>query len=126
MKENPIRSLSGIPMLLVLVALVLAGGYLFAGNARAGNIGGIVAGIALVLVAGFCLLGLYSVQPNQSAVLSLFGKYVGTVRENGLRFGFVTGGRARVQQLGEKSGNLIGRHGFSLAPSRRGAKRFCA
>jgi regulator of protease activity HflC (stomatin/prohibitin superfamily) len=86
MKENPIRSLSGIPMLLVLVALVLAGGYLFAGNARAGNIGGIVAGIALVLVAGFCLLGLYSVQPNQSAVLSLFGKYVGTVRENGLRW----------------------------------------
>jgi type IV secretory pathway VirB2 component (pilin) len=72
MKENPIRSLSGIPMLLVLIALVLAGGYLFAGNAQAGNIGGIVAGIALVLVAGFCLLGLYSVQPNQSAVLSLF------------------------------------------------------
>jgi regulator of protease activity HflC (stomatin/prohibitin superfamily) len=86
MKENPIRSLSGIPMLLVLIALVLAGGYLFAGNAQAGNIGGIVAGIALVLVAGFCLLGLYSVQPNQSAVLSLFGKYVGTVRENGLRW----------------------------------------
>ena len=86
MKENPIRSLSGIPMLLVLIALVLAGGYLFAGNAQAGNIGGIVAGIALVLIAGFCLLGLYSVQPNQSAVLSLFGKYVGTVRENGLRW----------------------------------------
>jgi len=86
MKENPIRSLSGIPMLLVLIALVLVGGYLFAGNAQAGNLGGIVAGIALVLVAGFCLLGLYSVQPNQSAVLSLFGKYVGTVRENGLRW----------------------------------------
>ena len=26
------------------------------------------------------------VKPNQSAVLSLFGKYVGTVKENGLRW----------------------------------------
>jgi regulator of protease activity HflC (stomatin/prohibitin superfamily) len=86
MKENPIRSLPGIPMLLVLIALVLVGAYLFAGNAQAGSVAGIAIGIALVLVAGFCLLGLYSVQPNQSAVLSLFGKYVGTVRENGLRW----------------------------------------
>jgi regulator of protease activity HflC (stomatin/prohibitin superfamily) len=86
MKENPIRSLSGIPMLLFLIALVLVGAYLFAGNAQAGSVGGIAVGIALVLVAGFCLLGLYSVQPNQSAVLSLFGKYVGTVKDNGLRW----------------------------------------
>ena len=86
MKENPIRSLSGIPMLLALVALVLVGAYLFAGNAASGHVAGLAVGIALVLVAGFCLLGLYSVQPNQSAVLSLFGKYVGTVRENGLRW----------------------------------------
>ena len=28
--------------------------------------------------------GLYKVEPNQSAVLSLFGKYVGTVRTPGL------------------------------------------
>jgi len=86
MKENPIRSLPGIPMLLVLLALVLVGAYLFAGNAQSASVGGIAAGIALVLVAGFCLLGLYSVQPNQAAVLSLFGKYVGTVHENGLRW----------------------------------------
>ncbi len=86
MKENPIRSLSGIPMLLALIALVLVGAYLFAGNAASGHFAGLAVGIALVLVAGFCLLGLYSVQPNQSAVLSLFGKYVGTVRENGLRW----------------------------------------
>ena len=32
------------------------------------------------------LTGLYTVQPNQSAVLSLFGKYVGTVTDNGLRW----------------------------------------
>ena len=87
MKENPVRSLPGIPMLLALLALALAGAYLFAGNnAQAGRLVEILAGVALVVVAGFCLLGLYAVQPNQAAVLSLFGKYVGTVRENGLRW----------------------------------------
>ena len=30
----------------------------------------------LALVAVFCLFGLYMVEPNQSAVVSLFGKYV--------------------------------------------------
>ena len=32
------------------------------------------------------LIGLYTVEPNQAAVLSLFGKYVGTVKEQGLRW----------------------------------------
>jgi regulator of protease activity HflC (stomatin/prohibitin superfamily) len=34
----------------------------------------------------FTVVGLYTVQPNQAAVLSLFGKYVGTVKDNGLRW----------------------------------------
>jgi regulator of protease activity HflC (stomatin/prohibitin superfamily) len=86
MKENPVRSLPGIPMLLALLVVVLVGAFLFAHHARVASPPGMIAGIALVLVAGFCLLGLYAVQPNQSAVLSLFGKYVGTVHENGLRW----------------------------------------
>ncbi|MGH8080537.1 MAG: SPFH domain-containing protein, partial [Lysobacter sp.] len=32
------------------------------------------------------LLGLYKIEPNQAAVLSLFGKYIGTVKDNGLRW----------------------------------------
>jgi regulator of protease activity HflC (stomatin/prohibitin superfamily) len=32
------------------------------------------------------MVGLYTVQPNQAAVVSLFGKYVGTVKDNGLRW----------------------------------------
>jgi len=98
MKENPIRSLPGIPMLLALLVLVLVGAFLFAGNAQAARLGGIAVGIGLVLVAGFCLLGLYSVQPNQSAVLSLFGKYVGTVRENGLRWNSPFYAKRKVSQ----------------------------
>jgi SPFH domain / Band 7 family len=41
--------------------------------------------IAFPLLA-FCLRGLLTVQPNQGAVLQLFGKYAGTVRETGLRW----------------------------------------
>ena len=38
------------------------------------------------MAAFFCLFGLYMVEPNQAAVVSLFGKYIGTVKENGLRW----------------------------------------
>src|SRR3546814_14679398 len=46
----------------------------------------VIASAVLVAVAVFCLVGLYKVEPNQAAVLSLFGKYVGTVKDNGLRW----------------------------------------
>jgi regulator of protease activity HflC (stomatin/prohibitin superfamily) len=86
MKENPIRSLPGIPMLLVLTAAVLVAGYgVYVGFATAsGSMIGmsVVAGIVVL----FCMCGLYMVEPNQAAVVSLFGKYVGTVKDNGLRW----------------------------------------
>jgi regulator of protease activity HflC (stomatin/prohibitin superfamily) len=42
--------------------------------------------VAVLVVVLFLLLGLYMVEPNQASVLSLFGKYVGTVKEQGLRW----------------------------------------
>ena len=84
MKENQIRSLPGIPMLLALLAAVLAAAWI------ALNSGGAPAQFVLAALAGLvallCLLGLYMVEPNQAAVLSLFGKYVGTAKESGLRW----------------------------------------
>nr|WP_202845600.1 SPFH domain-containing protein [Luteimonas saliphila] len=86
MKENPIRSLPGIPMLLALLAIMLAAGWFFlaALEPRAG--GQMALSVLVALLALFCLFGLYMVEPNQAAVLSLFGKYVGTAKENGLRW----------------------------------------
>jgi regulator of protease activity HflC (stomatin/prohibitin superfamily) len=86
MKENPIRSISGIPMLLALIAAMLFGAWLCFAGVTTGAKTWIIAGIVLEVVAFFCLFGLYMVEPNQAAVLSLFGKYVGTVKENGLRW----------------------------------------
>ena len=91
MKENPIRSLSGIPFLLGVLAvgalalwLIVSG--IAAAHAGAASPARIIGGLLVGFLALISLVGLYTVQPNQSAVLSLFGKYVGTVRENGLRW----------------------------------------
>ena len=86
MKENPIRSASGIPMLLGLLAILGFGAYLIYTGANAGSVAWAVLGSLVLVVGFFCLFGLYMVEPNQAAVVSLFGKYVGTVKENGLRW----------------------------------------
>jgi len=41
--------------------------------------------VVLAVLSVACLTGLFMVQPNQGRVLTLFGSYVGTVKENGLR-----------------------------------------
>jgi regulator of protease activity HflC (stomatin/prohibitin superfamily) len=87
MKETPVSSHSGIPMLLALLAAIAAGAWFaISGGLHGGSVLQLIAGLLFALVAGFCLFGLYMVEPNQSAVISLFGKYVGTVKENGLRW----------------------------------------
>ena len=86
MKENPIRSLPGIPMLLALLGGAIVGAYLVVAGAQASAPLQVIVGVLLAMVAMFCLLGLYMVEPNQSAVISLFGKYIGTVKDNGLRW----------------------------------------
>src|SRR5690606_27577296 len=46
----------------------------------------IIGGIILVLAFIFLLKGLMIINPNHSRVLNFFGKYVGTVKDNGLFF----------------------------------------
>lgn len=45
-----------------------------------------IVGVIGAIVVFICWFGFYMVQPNQSAVLQLFGRYVGTDFENGLRW----------------------------------------
>ncbi len=46
----------------------------------------LLAGVLLILTAAFVLAGLYMLQPNEAAILLLFGAYVGTDRSEGLRW----------------------------------------
>lgn len=43
-------------------------------------------GVVLLLTAGFALAGLYMQQPNEGRILTLFGRYTGTDRTEGLRW----------------------------------------
>lgn len=96
MKENPIRSLPGIPTLVVLLAVEVVAAWLFIRAIGGQDASLLFTAIPLAIVATFCLVGLYMVEPNQSAVLSLFGKYVGTVKEQGLRWNNPFYGKRKV------------------------------
>lgn len=96
MKENPVYSLPGIPTLLVLLLADILAAWLFFGAVRDQSAGNLLFAIPLGAVATFCLAGLYKVEPNQSAVLSLFGKYVGTVQEQGLRWNSPFYGKRKI------------------------------
>jgi regulator of protease activity HflC (stomatin/prohibitin superfamily) len=81
-KEMPARSKSGFGMLSVLLASQLAS------IAALILLPGFLKIIALLWAIGsfICWFGFYMVHPNQSAVLQLFGRYVGTDFVNGLRW----------------------------------------
>ena len=68
---------------------VLAGAWLFhASTLGAASNGAGFFGIFLVLAGLFVCKGVYMLQPNETAVLTLFGRYVGTDRGEGLRWAF--------------------------------------
>ncbi|OQP75007.1 hypothetical protein IA54_011400 [Xanthomonas phaseoli pv. syngonii LMG 9055] len=100
MKEKPIGSLPGIPVVLVAGAGLLGAGW-YVLTMMAGTSVTPGAFVAAVLVAAACifmLAGLYTLEPNQAAVLSLFGKYVGTVKDAGLRWNVPFYAKRRVSQ----------------------------
>lgn len=96
MKENQLASYHGIASLLVGLLVIAVAGYGFFIGAQ-GQAPALAIGSLLVLtLAAFSLAGLYMVEPNQAAVLSLFGKYVGTVKEQGLRWNNPFYGKKKV------------------------------
>ncbi|QCO67981.1 SPFH domain-containing protein [Luteimonas yindakuii] len=109
MKENPIRSAAGIPVLLGTLALLAAAGWAFFDAVITGGPAWqLVAGIFIAVVAVLAMVGLYMLEPNQAAVVSLFGKYVGTVHDNGLRWNnpFFTKRKVSLRVRNFESGRL--------------------
>ena len=79
-REARASSAAGIPMLLLLLALTfVAVPALFVVGFR-------IPAVLAAIIVFFCWFGFFMVQPNQGAVLQLFGRYVGTVRDEGLRW----------------------------------------
>lgn len=83
------KAAPGFSVLLLVLFLLIAGGF-FASRAAAtaDNEKQVYFWLSvLAFLAGFFLFpGFMVVQPNTSVVLTFFGKYVGTVKDNGLQF----------------------------------------
>ena len=77
---------SGYLALVVLPVLTLLLGWLLVRSIIAADILFIVLYGILALVIFICYFGFFMVHPNQAKVLQLFGTYVGSVRETGLRW----------------------------------------
>ncbi len=79
------RTTSGYTMLAVGLALIAAGVFFVMSVAVAGP-RALVLAVPLIVVGVLTLAGLYMLQPNEAAILLLFGQYKGTDRTEGLRW----------------------------------------
>lgn len=86
MKEKIISSYAGIPVLIALLVLLVVEVMGLINGGRLGSPLIAIASVLALIVTAICLGGFYMVEPNQAAVLSLFGAYRGTVKEQGLRW----------------------------------------
>ncbi|TYQ21433.1 UNVERIFIED_ORG: regulator of protease activity HflC (stomatin/prohibitin superfamily) [Zoogloea ramigera] len=87
-REKAFSSTNGYLAAAAGVVLLLAAVYVFRSGMDAGNMITLFAAVVLALAGAFCLAGLFMLQPNESAILTLFGKYIGTDRSEGLRWAF--------------------------------------
>ncbi len=85
-QEKTRTAASGYLALVVLPVLTLLLGWLFIRSAIAEALWPTVMYLLALLVTLICYKGFFMVHPNQAKVLQLFGTYVGSVRQTGLRW----------------------------------------
>jgi regulator of protease activity HflC (stomatin/prohibitin superfamily) len=85
-REKPYPAMSGWMALFLLLAALAATLWLLITGIRFGEVAWVVTAGLAITVECFLLAGLFVVNPNEGKVLQLFGRYVGTAREPGLRF----------------------------------------
>lgn len=106
-RERSVKSANGIPLLIILLVLtaLVAFAFVTMNISKPLRVLMLIGGTLTLL---FVFSGFYKVEPNQSAVLSLFGKYIGTVRTPGLRFNnpFFTKKKISLRVRNFESGKL--------------------
>ena len=87
-REKAFSSANGYLAACAGIVFLLGAAYLFKTGVETPDglylLGAVASGLAGLL----CLTGLFMLQPNESAILTLFGKYIGTDRSEGLRWAF--------------------------------------
>jgi len=83
-RETPSRSVPGIPMLLLVLVALVGGtaGFIKAAGAHEGLQAGLWFAVMFLAILG--LAGFTVVNPNEARVVTLFGRYTGSLRDAGL------------------------------------------
>jgi len=107
-REIPLRPVAGIPVVIGLIFAQIATLALVAGAVLTRFPPYIVGAALLAAFVGFLFAGLFMVSPNEAKVLQLFGSYVGSAREPGLRWAnpFYTKKKVSLRVVSFESGKL--------------------
>ena len=85
-RENERKVPSGYLMLVVIFVLQLATIYWMYAAVLAQSVASIISAVIASVIVALLWAGFFMVHPNQALVLQLFGAYVGTARQPGLRW----------------------------------------
>lgn len=86
-KEFEFQALPGVPVLVLLLGGMVGTFYMMIGARKAeAGLAIILAGAAMLIVELILLCGFFIVGPNRTVVITLFGKYKGSVRKPGLHW----------------------------------------
>lgn len=87
-QERKAATLSGWPMLFVVIALFAASLFFFLTSSTEGapSSDRLILAIALTTLAVLICPGFFTLQPNEARVLVLFGSYRGTAKQGGFRW----------------------------------------
>ncbi len=80
------KAMSGLGVLPLLTLFNGIAVYGLVQAIRSQDVVSVVLAIVVTVIFAICWAGFFMVHPNQGVVLQLFGKYVGTVRDPGLRW----------------------------------------
>jgi regulator of protease activity HflC (stomatin/prohibitin superfamily) len=86
MEERTVSALPGIPMILVMLILTGVDVWALVSAVTHAQLADLLIPTIAVVVLAVCWRGFFMVQPNNGVVLQLFGRYVGTCRDAGLRW----------------------------------------
>jgi regulator of protease activity HflC (stomatin/prohibitin superfamily) len=101
----PIHAVNGWVGLIVVLGLYSSALALFVAGATGFSPIFVILGAAVLVIAFVCSCGFFTLQPNEAAVLLLFGAYKGTVRESGF---WLTNPFNKKTKISRRARNLNG------------------
>jgi regulator of protease activity HflC (stomatin/prohibitin superfamily) len=107
-REIELRPAAGIPVVLGLIPAQLASLFLLVAAVFAAQPAAIVLAALLVAFVAFLFAGFFMVNPNEARVMQLFGRYVGSARQPGLRWAnpLLTKKKVSLRVVSFESGKL--------------------